>query len=172
MAVIHFARPLDDRSRDQDALLAAPMTLAAFVGEHEGGPVQQAVPIGSWLEFVSVFGSSPNSGRAWLADAVRGYFANGGARLIVCNTGAPGGETLEHFSAALRLLEAQPDIALVCAPGRTEPAIQDALLEHCETIRTRFALLDGPQELEHGGLQRRPPCNRCTTNSHRVTKGE
>lgn len=36
------------------------------------------------------------------------------------------------------------DISIVGAPGRTTPTIQNALINHCELMRYRFAVLDGP----------------------------
>jgi phage tail sheath protein FI len=50
----------------------------------------------------------------------------------------------------LYLYDTVPDIALVCAPGVTDPAAQDAILTHCEKNRFRFAILDSPEELEKG----------------------
>lgn len=37
------------------------------------------------------------------------------------------------------------DISLVVAPGQSDPAVHDALLSHCETLKDRFAILDGPE---------------------------
>ena len=42
------------------------------------------------------------------------------------------------------------DISIVCAPGVTEPAAQDALLSHCEKNRFRVAVLDAPETLDKG----------------------
>jgi phage tail sheath protein FI len=36
------------------------------------------------------------------------------------------------------------DISLVAAPGQTDELIQQALINHCEELRYRFAVLDGP----------------------------
>jgi len=36
------------------------------------------------------------------------------------------------------------DISIVACPGRTTPTIQNALINHCELMRYRFAVLDGP----------------------------
>jgi phage tail sheath protein FI len=36
------------------------------------------------------------------------------------------------------------DISIVACPGRTSAAIQEALINHCELSRYRFAVLDGP----------------------------
>ncbi len=36
------------------------------------------------------------------------------------------------------------DISILAAPGRTTPALQNALIAQCENLRYRFAVLDGP----------------------------
>ena len=36
-----------------------------------------------------------------------------------------------------------PDVSIVAAPGRTSVAMQNALINHCELMRYRFAVLDG-----------------------------
>lgn len=63
-------RPLDVR-----------MDVAAFVGLCERGPVATAVAVGSWSEFVAVFGR-PGGGRL-LPDCVNLFFANGGRRAVI-----------------------------------------------------------------------------------------
>ncbi len=45
----------------------------------------------------------------------------------------------------LHSLRNEEDISLVAVPGRTSVAIQSRLIEHCETMRYRFAVLDCPQ---------------------------
>jgi len=37
------------------------------------------------------------------------------------------------------------EISLVASPGRTGPAMQQALIDHCELMLYRFAVLDGPR---------------------------
>ncbi len=49
-----------------------------------------------------------------------------------------------------------PEISLVCAPGQTDPAIQDAVLSHCENMKYRFAILDAPEELTRDGINKLP----------------
>lgn len=41
-------------------------------------------------------------------------------------------------------LENVEEISIVGCPGRTGPILQDALISHCERMRYRFAVLDGP----------------------------
>ena len=37
------------------------------------------------------------------------------------------------------------EISIVASPGRTSPALQSELINHCELMRYRFAVLDGPR---------------------------
>ncbi|NVD97963.1 phage tail sheath subtilisin-like domain-containing protein [Massilia sp. BJB1822] len=41
-------------------------------------------------------------------------------------------------------LKNEDDISIVAAPGQVDVAVQQALISHCEEMRYRFALLDGP----------------------------
>ena len=40
------------------------------------------------------------------------------------------------------------EIQLVCAPGVSIPAVQDAILTHCELKKNRFAVFDSPETIE------------------------
>jgi phage tail sheath protein FI len=42
----------------------------------------------------------------------------------------------------LDLLKPYDDVALVCVPGATEAAVQQAMIAHCEAMYDRFAILD------------------------------
>lgn len=56
----------------------------------------------------------------------------------------------------LKTFEDIDDISLVVAPGMVEPAIQDALLTHCELKKDRFAVLDSPETIDMGGIDKIP----------------
>src|SRR5262249_16977927 len=47
--------------------------------------------------------------------------------------------------SGLKCFEEIDEIALVAAPGQVSPAVQDAILSHCETRKDRFAILDSPE---------------------------
>ena len=49
-----------------------------------------------------------------------------------------------------------PEISLVCAPGQSDPAIQDAVISHCENNKYRFAILDSAEELGKDGIAKMP----------------
>jgi uncharacterized protein len=57
--------------------------------------------------------------------------------------------------SGLKCFEEVDDIAIVVAPGQTSPAVQDAVLSHCETRKDRFAILDAPETIA-GGVDRLP----------------
>jgi phage tail sheath protein FI len=44
----------------------------------------------------------------------------------------------------IQSLQNEDDISIVACPGVTEQAVQQALIDHCEFMRYRFAVLDGP----------------------------
>lgn len=72
------------------------MDVAGFVGVAAKGPLDQAVAIEGWPQFVAIFGEFlPN---AFLAYAVRGFFDNGGRRCVVVRVAAP--EVLAETSGA------------------------------------------------------------------------
>ncbi len=75
----------------------------------------------------------------------------GGGRdgLYIGRDGGPGART------GLKCFEEVDEIAIVCAPGQTSAAVQDALLSHCETRKDRFAILDSPETIS-GGVDKLP----------------
>jgi Bacteriophage tail sheath protein len=75
----------------------------------------------------------------------------GGGRdaLYIGRDGGPGART------GLKCFEEVDEIAILTAPGQTSPAVQDALLSHCETRKDRFAVLDSPETIT-GGIDKLP----------------
>jgi uncharacterized protein len=75
----------------------------------------------------------------------------GGGRdgLWIGKDGGPGART------GLKVFEEIDEIALVAAPGQVSPAVQDAILSHCETRKDRFAILDSPETIQ-GGVDKLP----------------
>jgi phage tail sheath protein FI len=144
---------------------------AAFLGESSVGPVQEPVFVTNWSQFVKNFGDFQNS--EFLAHAVYGFFNNGGGRCFVINVGVDtdkdgekkGGNKAARYlgkdngpgeRTGLKALEEIEEVNMVCAPGQTDPVIQDALLSHCENMRYRFAVLDAPEVIEKGGVDKIP----------------
>ncbi|MDC7220319.1 MAG: phage tail sheath subtilisin-like domain-containing protein [Spirochaetales bacterium] len=69
---------------------------------------------------------------------------DGMTKLIIGKDEGPGKRT------GLCAFDEIGDISIVCAPGVTDPASQDAILSHCEKNRFRVAVLDAPETLEKG----------------------
>ena len=120
---------------------------AAFVGyaPNPKARLNEAVAINNWSEFLRHY-STPESQGTPLAQAVYGFFYNGGARCYVVNVGGPDEPIVGDARGrkGLDLLEAIDEVAIVAAPGYTDPASHDSVLALCERLRDRFAILDAP----------------------------
>ncbi len=97
-----------------------------------------------WTEFESEFKTYKMSEN--LCHAVRGFFENGGR---LCYVAPLSDKTDEELKRGLERIETL-DIDLVCAPDivSQESAnillLQKAVLEHCDRMGDRFAILDAP----------------------------
>lgn len=88
----------------------------------------------------------------YLADAVRGFFANGGLRCYVVGAGNPEGGAAS-LTQALQTLEALEEVDLVAVPDamtalllpEEQQQVQRATLAHCTQHGHRVALLDAPR---------------------------
>ena len=112
----------------------------------------------NFTEFTHAFGEV--SGRvdagSALGHAVRGFFLNGGTRawVVRVNSLAPA-DARDPIDDALAALETVDEIALVAAPIKPPPgidaarlkAIREKLLDHCERLQDRFAILDAAEEV-------------------------
>jgi phage tail sheath protein FI len=136
-----------------------------FIGECNIGPVNEPVFCTNWSQFTKHFGDFQNS--EFLAHAVYGFFNNGGGRCFILNVGTSddatkkpglyiGSDNGPGTRTGLKAFEDVDEINIVCAPGQTDPAIADAVLSHCENMRYRFAILDSPEVIEKGGVDKLP----------------
>ncbi len=57
--------------------------------------------------------------------------------------------------SGIKCFDEVDEISILCAPGQTSPAVQDAILSHCETRKDRFAILDSAETIS-GGVDRIP----------------
>src|SRR5215470_1745635 len=117
---------------------------AAFVGvaPKANARLNEAVRINNWTQFLREF-SAPDSSSTHLAQAVYGYFMNGGRVCYVVNVGKDGalvGDARER--RGLDALKAVDDIAIVAAPGYADAQSYEALLAHCEVMKDRVAIID------------------------------
>lgn len=89
--------------------------------------------------------------RGYLKEAIAGFFENGGE---LCYAIALADKTLESLQQALEDSEVVENADLVCVPdlmlaSETELIqMQQAVLEHCERMGDRFAILDGLQDIQ------------------------
>jgi len=74
-----------------------------------------------------------------LSAGVRGFFRNGGAYCYVVNVGKSG--KVEKGLDALRAID---EVAIVAAPGRADQQSWKALIDHCQLLKDRVAILDPP----------------------------
>lgn len=101
--------------------------------------------ITSWERFKTTFGDF-QEGNSTLANAVFGFFNNGGIRCWVTRVADEVNE--ENVRAALDTFKRIDEIAIVVVPGAVDDGVQNAVLEHCEDqyLQDRFAILDGRHE--------------------------
>ncbi len=135
---------------------------AAFIGQVSTGPVNEAVLITSWSQYEKTFGSFKDS--KYMAHAVYGFFANGGSKCYVANVGAEQeGQTINDVTALIMGEDKGPahrtginvfnhidEISLVSAPGLTNVEIHGIILDHCDRLGDRFAILDCEEDLKGG----------------------
>ncbi|MDJ0868401.1 MAG: phage tail sheath subtilisin-like domain-containing protein [Myxococcota bacterium] len=107
----------------------------------------EPVLITNWSQFLREF-SAPGAKSTPLSHAVHGFFLNGGSTCFVVNVGnATSIAGREEPREGLCALEAIDEVAIVAAPGFTDFASYKALLDHCEKLGDRFAILDPPAQL-------------------------
>jgi uncharacterized protein len=122
---------------------------AGFVGTapDPSAPRGDAVAVNNWTDFIRIFAAPPDAPSTPLARAVYGFFANGGGRCYVVNVAE--GEPIAgggRRRSGLQLLEAVDEVAIVAAPGYSDPLSYEALLGECERLGDRVAILDPPSE--------------------------
>jgi phage tail sheath protein FI len=95
--------------------------------------------------------TAPKAANAEKKDEKAPVTVGGGGRdgLYIGRDGGPGART------GLKCMDEVDEIAIIAAPGQTSPAVQDALLSHCETRKDRFAILDSPETIT-GGVDKLP----------------
>ena len=182
---------VEEVDRGSKPIEAVGTNTVGFLGESSKGPLNEAVLITNWSQFVRTFGDFKDCSEH-LAHGIYGFFNNGGSRCFVVNVGAPEGHKHVDVKPAavdkkddkapaaaapvggggrdglfigrdngpgqrsgLKCFEEIDEVALITAPGQTSPAVQDALLSHCETRKDRFAILDSPETIS-GGVDKLP----------------
>jgi phage tail sheath protein FI len=128
--------------------------IPAFLGYVSGGgvhatAVETPLRLSVWPEFEQRFG--PPLADGYLASAVLGFFGNGGQQCYVMALD-PALDADRALERGLHALEAVDDMDLVGAPDIMRPrtvadlslvqALQHQLVDHCDRLGTRLALLD------------------------------
>jgi phage tail sheath protein FI len=103
-----------------------------------GADLGKPVAVTSWNAYKDRLGEFKTGLN--LPYAVRGFFDNGGTFAYVVPIKDFGG-----LDGALAELTRLPTVGLVCAPGLVD-AGQKKVLQHCEDMHDRFAILDGVQD--------------------------
>src|SRR5215470_1678770 len=101
---------------------------AAFLGQAPvmNARLNEAVPLDNWSQFLGIY-TAEGSTSTPLANAVSGFFQNGGRRCYVLNLGAE--QTLTGGGKkGLDVLETVDEAKIICAPGFTAASAYDALL--------------------------------------------
>jgi uncharacterized protein len=141
--------------------------VAGILGVSSRGPRNQPVLVGTYEQYAKVFAADESH----LSMGVRGFFDNGGKKAYVINVAAEGGldPTPDDYIGAqgggergLVALERIDDVDLIVAPDLVSwykrsvgfpsldhvKAVQRAMIEHCERLHDRFAILDMPQDFK------------------------
>jgi phage tail sheath protein FI len=176
---------VEEVDRGSKPIEAVGTNTVGFLGESSKGPLNESVLITNWSQFVKTFGDfkdcsehlahavygffnnggsrcfvvnvgAPETAKTEVKggdkkDDKAAVQVGGGGRdgLFIGRDGGPGART------GLKCFEEVDEIAIVAAPGTTSPAVQDALLSHCETRKDRFAVLDSPETIT-GGVDKLP----------------
>jgi len=94
----------------------------------------------SFEQFKTKFGDFHTANKI-LTHAVFGFFNNGGTRAWIVRIDNL--DSVTNVNDALKKLEAIDEVAIVAAPGAMKKASRLALIEHCENMKDRFAIIDG-----------------------------
>ena len=78
---------VEEVDRGSKPIEAVGTNTVGFLGESMMGPVNQAVLVTNWTQYVKTFGDFTQS--TFISHAVYGFFNNGGSRCYVVNVGAP-----------------------------------------------------------------------------------
>jgi hypothetical protein len=139
------ARPKGDKPEDLKAFRDA---RAKFAIAAQRMAVSDLAPEGtpklctSFAQFRTYFGDfSTDENQRNLVHGVYGFFNNGGTRCYVMRF-----KTIDGLEAPTGLtpLEAIDEISMVVAPGIITDVVQNNLIDHCENLRNRVAILDAP----------------------------
>jgi phage tail sheath protein FI len=156
--MVNYATPgvyIEEVSSGPRPIQAVGTRTAGFVGQvaDHKKPAKEAEVFNSYRQFLARFPEvkeRPND----LSRAVRGFFENGGTRCWVADTGDTGEVDREGERFGLSLFNAIDEISIVAAPGATGIAAYAAVRDHCQRLRDRVGILDGPKAVEPKDIER------------------
>jgi Bacteriophage tail sheath protein len=125
---------------DTAAPFQMPLKAGSATDRFTTAALNTAVLVTNFEQFKNNFGSF-QAGNGVLAHAVFGFFLNGGNRCYVVRV-ADIDNAGEVTNALLQLAKID-EIAIVAAPGALTADVQLAVIEHCEGLQDRFAIIDG-----------------------------
>lgn len=139
-----FVEEIDSGPRPIEAVGTSTAGFVGLAPNPDARP-NEAVAINNWTQFLKEFVRDGDPGTD-LANAVYGFFLNGGSRCYVVNLGGTG--AIAGGGKGLDVLEAVDEVAIIAAPGRTDAASYRALIDSAEKMRDRFAILDAPPTVD------------------------
>jgi phage tail sheath protein FI len=135
----------------QDALTLATHRRTSGISKDElANELETPVLCTTFGDFTKHFGGfSADPGQNKLAQGVYGFFNNGGTRCYVMRFNElPGLQD----PLSLAPFDAIDEISIIAAPGINDLVVQSNILDHCENLADRFAILDPPDIPEDGSV--------------------
>jgi phage tail sheath protein FI len=131
----------------RDAQEALALTSSRYASSDLADP-EVPVLCTTFADFTKHFGGfSTDPDQNKLAQGVYGFFNNGGTRCYVMRFASL---SALQDPQSLTPFDAIDEISIVAAPGINDPVVQDNLLDHCENMSDRFAILD-PRDIPEDG---------------------
>jgi phage tail sheath protein FI len=122
-------------------------------GNYTLTPALSPQPLNNWLDFEQKFGQI-QAGNQYLAQAVYGFFNNGGTRCWVTRVAS-----IDNASDAVDTFEPIDEIAIVAAPmppdtdqAKVLNPLQVKLISHCALLENRVAILDSARDVTNDNL--------------------
>lgn len=129
-----------EETRQRPPIAPASTGVTAFVGHTLSGPINQVVPVKSFLEFSNAFGGLAASSE--VSYSVLQFFRNGGQKALIVRvpeleTGLPSlgmiGGANSSFPMGLGCLETNDEFELLCIPDAVRPRTPNGSLSEFKT---------------------------------------
>ncbi|MDV3002745.1 MAG: hypothetical protein N5P05_004400 (plasmid) [Chroococcopsis gigantea SAG 12.99] len=110
-------------------------------------------------------GNSPEEENRYLTHAVLGFFNNGGTVCYVKRY-QDKKTVKDKITNALEEFGKINEIGVIAVPGNTDATVREAVLNHCENFKDRFAVLDGEENPGDGKENDADTIKNGARNSH------